>query len=505
MIAISVEKMRELEIKAINKLNIPSILLMENSAYGFVSALKAEYGEILNKKICVICGKGNNGGDGYAIARILRLLGASVEVFSVCDTSTLSNDAKTNFSIVCNMDIPFINELEDKYDIIIDAVFGTGFYGDVKEETSKVLDFINNSSAYVASVDIPSGLSADNGQGTSYVKADLCVTFGYAKCGHFIYPAKSAYKKLVVVPISIPDTDEGADIINEECFSLIPKRDANSHKGSFGKVLAFVGSHGMVGAAILSGSAILKSGSGMSTVATAENILPSLAHHFPSVMTYPIPVSDGDIAENTAELILEKSKDMNAVLIGCGLGTSENTKKAVKKLIQNLNIPMVIDADGLNILSENIDILKSNKAEVILTPHIAEFSRLSGYDIATIKANPIEVAEKFSKEYGITLILKDAVTIVADSLGNVAICPAVNSGMATAGSGDVLAGIVAGLLSQSMTLIDASKLAVYLHASAGKISADELGEHSMTSGDILNNVPKAFLTKQDITPDIKEL
>ena len=504
MIAISVEKMRELEIRAIKELNIPSILLMENAAYGFVSALKSFYGDLAGKSICVACGKGNNGGDGYAIARLLKISGASVELFSVCDTTQLTGDAKTNFEIAKNIDIQFVNKLENKYDIIVDAIFGTGFHGEVQKDIADIFERINESSAFIASVDIPSGVCADSGQGEDFIFSDLCVTFGYAKVGQFLFPAKNAYKKLVVVPISIPETDEGINIITDDGFSLIPKRNSNSHKGTFGKSLAFVGSKGMSGAAILSGSAILKSGAGIATVAVAEDVIPTLAHRFPSVMTYPIPTENGDICENAASLILEKSEDMDSVLIGCGLGKSENTKKAVFELIKNLEIPTVIDADGLNILSENIDLLKGKK-NIILTPHIVEFSRLSGYKVSEIKENPIELSRKFAKEYGVTLILKDAITIIADKSGNAAICPAVNSGMATAGSGDVLAGIVAGLLSQGMAPFLASVLSVYLHSSAGRIAAKNLGEYSMTSEDILDNVSKAFLSPQNITPDIKEL
>ena len=504
MIAVSVKKMQELEAFAIQKFNIPSILLMEDAAYGFVSALKCEFDDLQQKSICVVCGKGNNGGDGYAIARLLHLLGAKVLIFSVCDTKDLSNDAKTNCDIAKNMGIEFVDSLSE-YDIIIDAIFGTGFHGDVSADIAKIIDCINNSNSFIASVDIPSGLSAEDGQGTHFVHADLCVSFGYAKCGHFLYPAKSAYKKLVVAPISIPECSDGCSVITEKTFFEIPKRSKNSHKGTFGKALAFVGSSGMAGAAILSGSAILKSGAGMATVATADSLITSLAHHFPSVMTYPIPTNDDGLCDGAARLILEKSKDMNSFLMGCGLGQSESVKKAVKELIKNIKIPTVIDADGLNILSEEIDILKEKKADFILTPHIKEFSRLSGYTIDEIKKSPLKKATEFAKAYGVTLILKDAITVIADECGNTAICPAENSGMATAGSGDVLSGIAASLLSQSIAPFIAAKLAVYIHSAAGRIAANSLGEYGMTSTDILNSVPTAFIEATDIAPIIKEL
>ncbi len=504
MIAVSVAKMRELESLAIEKLNIPSVLLMENAAYGFVSALKGEISDLSYKKICVLCGKGNNAGDGYAIARILHFSGFDVSVFSLFDTKDLKGDAKLNCEIAESVGIPFIKELAE-YDIFIDAIFGTGFYGDVESDIARVINFVNNSSSYVASVDITSGVSADNGQGSTFICADLCVSFGYAKCGHFLYPARNAYKKLIIVPISVPKADDDCYVITSKTYYKIPKRQGNSHKGTYGKVLAFVGSFGMAGAAILSGSAILKSGAGMATVATSDNIISSLAHHFPSVMTYPIPTNENDICDNAAELILRKTQGVNSVLIGCGLGKSLNTKMAVTTLITDLKVPMVIDADGLNILAENPEILNEKKSDIILTPHIVEFSRLSGYSIEEIKQNPLELAREFAVKYDITLILKDATTVIASNDGKTAILPAENSGMATAGSGDVLAGITAGLLSQGMGAFNTAVLSVYIHSAAGRISAETLGEYGMTSSDILENVPEAFLSSVDITPFIKEM
>ena len=504
MIAISVDKMRELERIAIENLNIPSVLLMEDAAYGLISALKQELGDLAFKRVCVVCGKGNNGGDGYAIARLLHLLGSEVTILPVSDITTLSGDVKTNCEITKNIGVPFVTELPE-CDIIIDAIFGTGFHGSVSPDIEKTINDINSSNSYVASVDIMSGLSANDGQGSIFVCADLCVSFGYAKYGLFFHPAKGAYKKLITVPISIPECNDGCEIITKTTFDEIPKRQPDSHKGAFGKALAFVGSYGMAGAAILSGSAILKSGAGMATVATADILIETLAHRFPSVMTHPLPTVDGDFSDDAAELILKKAQGMNALLIGCGLGQSEKTKNAVISILKNIKIPTVIDADALNILAENIDILKEKKADFILTPHILEFSRLSGYAISEIKKNPYYLAREFSTKYGVTLILKDSVTVIADKDGKTAINASENSGLATAGSGDVLAGVVTSLISQSIAPFVAAKLAVYIHSSAGRLAADSLGEYGMTSSDILENVPSAFVEPCDITPFIKEL
>ena len=495
MKAISVKTMRHLEDKAINEYKIPSIVLMENAACGFVAALNSEYEKTAGKKICVLCGKGNNAGDGYAIARLLSFSGDEVFILPVFDTELLSGDAKTNADAIKNMGIPFINDLCDEYDIIVDAIFGTGFHGEVKSPVKELIEKVNNKSSYIASVDVPSGVSLTGVTSDCFIKCDLCVTFGYAKLYQFTGAAQSSFKKLIVSPISIPEPDDFAVVITKDAFSMLPERDEISHKGTFGKVLAYVGSHGMAGAAILSGSAILKSGSGMATVAVPDEIIPTIAHEFPSVMTCPL----GNDAES---VLTEKAKGADAILIGCGLGTSDETKTRVKALI-NCEKPMVIDADGLNILSENTDLIKDKNA--VLTPHIAEFSRLCGVSVSDIKKNPIKYLTVFCKQYGVCVVLKDSVSLICDSNGRLAVCHAPNSGMATAGSGDVLAGIITSMLAQGLSPFDAAIAGVYAHSAAGAIARESLGAAGMTSSDILNFVPKAFMSPVDITPHIKEL
>ena len=492
MLLIEREEMTNLEQKSINEYKIPSIILMENAAMGFVNALISEYGEINSKKISTICGKGNNAGDGYAIARLLKFLGSDVCIFPLFDAEILSDDAKLNADITKKMDISFINELNDEYDIIIDAIFGTGFRGTVDSPVKEIIEKINSSKAYIASVDIPSGVSLSGDTGDCFVKCDLCVSFGYAKFGQLTGSAQSSFKKLIVAPISIPEPNKYYRLIDQSTFSLLPKREPLSHKGTFGKVLAYTGSYGMAGAAVLSGSAVLKSGAGMLTIACPDDIVPTIVHEFPSAMTLPVN-------ENTD--IAQKAQTMDALLIGCGLGTSPLATKNLNKLAE-LNLPTVIDADGLNILSENVDIIKNKN--VILTPHVAEFSRLSGVAVSDIKQNPVKHLREFCARTGVCVILKDAVTLVCHS-ENLALCHAPNSGMATAGSGDVLAGIVTSMLAQGLSLFDAAYCGVYVHSASGKLAKETLGEAGMTSSDILNFVPKAMMSPTDITPHIKEL
>lgn len=511
MKVVNVAQMRELERTAIEDFGIPSILLMENAAAGFLSALEHETGPVAGKKIQVFCGKGNNGGDGFAIARMAHNKGADVSITLVFDETTALGDAKTNLEIVKKMGILFVSkEACLDCDIIIDAIFGTGFHGEASGDAKECIDIINRSTAFIASVDIPSGVSADSGKASAHaVQACLCVTFAAVKTGHLLFPGRSHYKKLIKTDISVPfevinGLSSGYDVIDKTKAALIPKRSANSHKGSFGKVLTFTGSLGMGGAAVLSTSATLKSGAGMATAAVPETILNMVTSHLASVMTCPLPCPDGELAPETADLVLEKLKAQDVLLAGCGIGGSNSAKKTVCRLVKESGKTMVLDADGLNAISGCPKILLEKKCEMVVTPHIAEFSRLTGLTVPQIKENPISAARDFAKEYLVTVVLKDAVTIVAGKTGMVYISPCSNSGLATAGSGDVLAGIIAGLLAQGAGPEQAAVGGVYLHLAAGDAAREEKGEYGMTSEDLLNAVPTAFIRDFDIAPDIKE-
>lgn len=511
MKVVNVSQMRELERTAMDLYGVPSLLLMENAAAGFLSALQSETGTLAGKKIHVFCGKGNNGGDGFAIARMAHNAGANVAVTLLFDEVTAAGDAKTNLEIVKKMGIPFVPiEAVEHCDIVVDAIFGTGFHGETQGAAKEAIAQINKSPVFVASVDIPSGVSADNGYASDIaVTADLCVTFAAIKPGHLLFPGRAHVKKLIKTDISIPrevinQLQSGYDVIDKSKAMQIPKREANSHKGSFGKALAFVGSLGMSGAAVLSASAILKSGAGMATAAVPESISGICASHLAAVTTWPLPCESGVLKENAADLLLEKLNTQDVLLAGCGIGTSDAARKTVCRLVMENKKPMVLDADGLNAISGCPEILLKKKGEIVLTPHIAEFSRLCGLTTDEIKKNAMTVAQDFAMKYGVTLVLKDAVTIVATKAGAIFISTCSNSGMATAGSGDVLAGIIAGLLAQGASSEDAAVCGVYIHLSAGLAARKAKGEYGMTSEDLLSAVPEAFVKEIDISPQIKE-
>jgi len=509
---VTVSQMQEWERIAMEDFAVPSLLLMENAAAGCIAALKKEVGCLFGKKIHVFCGKGNNGGDGFAIARMLHNQNARVVITPLFDENDAKGDAKQNLDMARKLGIPFVPASDClNCDVIVEAIFGTGFHGEVTGDAKTAITAINESPAFVVSIDIPGGVNADTGKASATaVFADLCVTFSATKPGHLLYPGKTHYQKLIKTDISIPRQvinacSGGYDVIDQTAFSRIPKRTPDSHKGSYGKALAFVGSCGMSGAAILSATAILKSGAGMATAAVPASIQEICASHFKAVMTCKLPEQDGMLSSDAADIILEKQTHQDVLLTGCGIGTTDSAKQVIRRLLTAWEKPMVLDADGINALAGCPELLLSKKCPLIVTPHVAEFARLLGYSVEAVKENPLKLARDFAFTYGVTLVLKDATTIVADKDGTLSLCPAANSGMATAGSGDVLSGIITGLLAQSASCSDAAVCGVYLHACAGKIAKDTLGEYGMTAGDILSALPHAFKEPIDISPNIKEL
>lgn len=495
MKAVTSGQMKEIERIAIEDYNIPSVVLMENAAIGFCNSL-LKIIDLSNKKICVFCGRGGNGGDGFAIARHLKNMSCNVSCVIGFDErnaeAALSKDAYINYRIASNMEIEIIpfEEMNENYDLLIDALLGTGLKDAPKKPESDLIKAINESASCVVSVDIPSGADASGGKVFGdCVRADFTITFCCEKVGHYLYPCKEYVGKLLTVPISIPKTivdglSTGFSILDDDIYSHLPRRYDNSHKGDFGKILAFVGSDGMTGAALLSVSSAFKSGVGMVTVASSKEVLNSLVLSIPEAMTLPLEEKDGEA------LLSEALLKNDVLLLGCGIGRSAQAEKLTHKLIETSQKPMVIDADAINHLSKKVDILKNKKAPAILTPHLVEFSRMTGIDKKQIEENKLELALTFSKKYDVFLVLKNADTLVTTPDGVAYICPVSNSGLATAGSGDVLAGIIAGLLAQGASPEVAASAGVYIHSASGALAKERKGERSMTASDIISGLPE---------------
>lgn len=498
MLAVTAKQMRKLEQITFENYQIPSLLLMEHAAKTFADALVAEYGSVKNKTIRIFCGKGNNGGDGFAAARILANYGASVYVSLVFPETTPAGDAGTNYEIIRRMGIlflPFASPITQ--DIVIDAIFGTGFHGELPPNTRICTENINHSTAFVAAMDVPTGMDSDTGNISKHcVHCNLCVTFGVYKIGLFLPPAINLCKKLVKTDISIPasvinDFCDGYDIADTQTINQLPTRCENGHKGTFGKALAYVGAMGFCGAAILSASAVLKSGAGMVTAAIPQKMHNAFCPAAPAVMTALLDEN----AESSAlcEHLLTLTKDKNAFLCGCGLGRAKKTIEIVVDLYQKVKIPTVADADALFCLAAAREVLSKHVGPRILTPHIAEFARLANVSTEQIQQNRIACAQSFSEQNNVTLVLKDSVTVIATPGRKPTLIASPNSGMATAGSGDVLAGIITGLLCQGIPPHDAAVLGAYLHNRAGNLACRALSAYGMTAEDILTYLPKAFL------------
>ncbi|MDD4688552.1 MAG: NAD(P)H-hydrate dehydratase [Eubacteriales bacterium] len=480
-------QMNNIDQRAVKK-GVPSLLLMENAASAVVCELPPKA-----KSFLVVCGSGNNGGDGYAVARQLFCSGKMVEVLCVSPPKT--DDAKLNYKYAKDIGVPFVTfDKLKEYDVIIDAMLGTGLSGDVRQEQKEIIEYINNTKSYIISVDVPSGTDGASGItcGIS-VKADKTVTFALIKQGQLW---SDNVGKLVLKSISIP-----IDAINEENITtylleksdvkqMLPQRSTDSHKGSCGKILVVAGSEGMTGAARLSCEAALRSGCGLVKLAIPRSLNIVMEKTLIEAMTIPVAEFDGAISQESVGEISSHLKNSDVLLIGCGLSTKPQTKRAFAEIIKQSNLPMVIDADGLNILSEDIHLIDGKN--VVITPHLMEFSRLSGLTIEEINKDKVTVATMFATKYNVVLVLKGKGTVIALPDGRCYINNTGNEGMATGGSGDVLVGMIASFIGQGMTTQNAALCGVYLHGLSGDIAKEYKGIYSMLPTDMISYIGEAI-------------
>lgn len=434
------------------------------------------------KNVAVVCGKGNNGGDGCVIAEYLKSKGAIVTVITPFGAPVTEN-AKYYYN---QLTTKISNCFEDDYDFIVDAVFGIGFSGEVDNETKKLIKNINSHNAIRISVDIPSGVECDTGIVNSIaVNSDLTITFiAHKPC--LLLPDGSDYcGEVVVADIGVAVTEKEYDILKAPIFK---KRRHNSHKGTYGTALLIVGSFGMAGAAMLSAKAALRSGLGIAKCLIPKSIYSPFTCFLPEVVCIPVEDTPEGTIKFSRTYISKIVNNCNAVLFGCGSGKSKENLKILKWLLKNCKIPMIIDADGINTLATRIELLKQSKAPVILTPHPGEMARLCKTDIKTIEANRIKFAKQIALEYACTVVLKGSNTIIAEKNGNISFNILGNSGMATGGSGDVLAGIIVSLLSQGYSPEESAKFGVYVHSNAGDKAALKRSHHACLPTDIIEEL-----------------
>jgi hydroxyethylthiazole kinase-like uncharacterized protein yjeF len=505
-------QMQWLDRQTMTEAHIPGLTLMEHAGAGVVRQMEELFGALTGRTVTVLCGKGNNGGDGFVIARLLRKKRARVQVLLLAKPSDLTGDAKTMYHRLVKITGPAgvqacpsmerIHGLLRTSDLIVDALLGTGLSAPVTGPYRVAIDAINSAGAPVIAVDLPSGIDADTGAilGTA-VRASLTVTFGQPKLGLYLGAAIDHAGTVRIVDIGIPralveKVDSRIQLLTaEEIRRVLPSRTASSHKGTYGHAGIIAGSVGKTGAAALAAKAALRSGAGLVTVATPASANTALEAKLLEVMTAPMPETEAKtLARSGFECLLSFVNERSAVAIGPGLTTHPETVELVQALIPRLGKPSVLDADALNALAGHTDVLSGCKIVPILTPHPGEMARLTEHTASSqsVNADRIGTATRFAQRHGVVVVLKGARTVVADPDGRTAICPTGNPGMATAGTGDVLTGIITGLLAQRLPGWDAACAGVYLHGLAGDLAAADLGQAGMTAGDLLERIPHAI-------------
>jgi hydroxyethylthiazole kinase-like uncharacterized protein yjeF len=505
---VTAEQMREIDRRATAEYHVPSLLLMENAGLEVCEAADRMLSGADGRSILVISGKGNNGGDGFVAARHLTDAGAEVTIAIASDVDEIKGDARTNLEIVFRMgirclEIYEISDLRDPMescDLIIDALLGTGIKGAVTGLAAEIIGAINGSGRPVLSVDLPSGVNADTGELVGpCVDATETVTLALPKLGLVTYPAAKHTGDLTIGDIAIPDAlvekmDTKLDLITDEMVrNLLPTREPDAHKGTYGHLAVFAGSVGMTGAACLSSEAAARVGAGLVTLGCPRSLNDVLEVKLTEAMTIALPETPTrSLSRDAVDAAQDLLMRCNSVAIGPGLGHDTDTVKFVHILLPKLIHPMVIDADGLNAVADDTEVLSRLSAPAVITPHPGEMSRLTGTSTALIQSHRLIAAKDAAAKFGVVVVLKGAGTVIASPDGRAFINPTGNAGMASGGMGDVLTGAIGGFLAQGLSALDAAICGVYLHGMAGDLAAEDLGTAGLLASDLLPRLPMAI-------------
>ncbi len=495
---------------AIKTLGIPGAALMETAGRYCAEVFVEKFAELFPGPVLIVAGKGNNGGDGYVIARILADQGWDVTTCVLARPEQISGDAALMLKVLqrlhpeCLLFMTDEDELEQSFvesspDIIVDAIFGTGLQSEVQGVQAAAIRCINAADVPVLAVDIPSGVDGSTGRICGLaVQADVTVTFDRAKIGHGSQPGAARCGELHLVDIGIPHSgrprlESHVRIIqDEDASAFLPRRPVTGHKGRFGHLLVVGGSTGKSGAAALAGDAAVRSGCGLVTVAVPEPIHDIIEVKLTEAMSVPLPAEQGILQESAVPRILELAAERQALAFGPGLGQSSGLRTLLVELLISLDVPLVIDADGLNLLCGQLDLLKRRKTgSLVLTPHPGEMARMCEISVAELEADRFELASAFARKHEVVLLLKGARTLIAAPDGRVNINVTGNAGLATGGSGDVLTGLLGGLLAQGKPAFEAASLAAWLHGRAAERLSDELGTAGLAASDLLLQLPQA--------------
>ncbi len=508
MYLVTASEMQQMDRQTIESFGIPGRVLMENAGLGATRVLFDQFNDIINKNVGVIAGRGNNGGDGFVIARYLAQKGSDVTVYLLAESASVKGNAAANLELLAPINVPVV-EIPDEQsflshktgmlhqEIWIDAILGTGLKSDVKGYFKKIIEFINALGKPVFSVDIPSGLNSDTGQVCgACIRAQTTATFAFAKTGHILFPGAEYTGYLEIIDIGIPD--HIAEKVGPKQHLLTPEmvtaafepRPSDAHKGTTGHVLVVSGSPGKTGAAAMTAMSAMRAGAGLVTLAIPESLNPVLETQVLEAMTYPLPETEnGIIGESSFNKIMDLLSGKKCLAIGPGLGEAAETKKLVHRIIKESPVTIVIDADGLNNIAGSTEILKKAKAPLILTPHPGEMARLMDLTTGTVKKDRITCARKFAEKFNVHIVLKGAKTIIAHPEGNIFINPTGNTGMASGGMGDVLTGIIAGLVAQGFSPESAAHTGVYLHGAAADMLAEKIGPFGYLATEVMNAIP----------------
>ncbi|HEX6175229.1 MAG TPA: NAD(P)H-hydrate dehydratase [Candidatus Binatia bacterium] len=510
MILVTAEQMREMDRLTIQKYGTPSLTLMERAGTGVVTAMLERFAEPASKGVLVVAGKGNNGGDGFVVARLLREQGVGCEVALLAKPDEISSDAAHNLEAYSRAGGKVVDIAADRLalladsiagkGLLVDAILGTGTKSEIRGIYADAIRAMNQSGLPIVAVDIPSGLDADKGTPLGVcIQAAMTIALGYPKLGQVIHPGVEYVGHLVVADIGIEPAavsevaPSGQLLTLEQVRPLVPVRKPDSHKGTYGHVLVIAGSRGKTGAAILASRACMRAGAGLTTLAAPRSLNNIFAGAMIEVMTEPLrETTDEEIECLTDDEWRGLLERKTVALFGPGIGVTDCTRNNLRWLLRHLDVPWVIDADGLNNLALDIERLRKARTAPILTPHPGEMARLTGKDVRELNKDRIGVARAFATEHQCYVVLKGARTVLATPAGKIFINPTGNPGMASGGMGDVLAGILAALLGQGLSPEAAMKLAVYLHGFvADRISA-ERGMLGMIASDIIDGLPTGY-------------
>jgi hydroxyethylthiazole kinase-like uncharacterized protein yjeF len=511
MRVLNAAQMREADRRTIEDVGIPSLVLMENAGRQVVAAMEAIHTDLSERQVAVLCGRGNNGGDGFVVARTLMQRGVDVSVFLLGRVSDVRGDARINLEVLGHLGITVVEisdgqawelHLSEVRDctLIVDAIFGTGLNAPVSGLIESVIADVNASGIPVVAIDVPSGLSADSCYliGES-IEAETTVTLAAPKLPLVLPPAETRAGDIVIADIGIPsEILDGVDgpqielLTRASAREHLTPRTPDSHKGDYGHVLVVAGSRGKTGAAHLAGVGALRSGAGLVTIATAASCQDVVAAMAPEYMTVGLRETDAGLDPEGVDQLLELARDV--VAIGPGLGQAPGTREFIKAFVDRATMPLVVDADGLNTFHGDPDRLMGREGrDVIITPHPGEMARLVGMSTDEVQASRLEIARNFAASHHLYVVLKGHRTLIATPDGKLFINPTGNPGMSTGGTGDVLTGMIAAWLAHLLDAEAACKVAVYLHGMAGDLAEADEGEVSMTAGDVAGHIGDAIL------------